>query len=181
MRSLCFSTIATLVITVTLSSPASADLYHFLGFYQENWYYSQLPGAHGPFWVGMASAADVAPSSGQAGPIYWNSFGNTTVGKVIYNDWSQGSCPSYDHSYIFDVFDQFNNYLGRVVTGHLQAGTLAIPVGQFAFNGVKIGETYAGVSSCQDGPHQHVERDASVEWINLAGGNNLQAQLRWTH
>lgn len=181
MRLICLTTLATLVITLTLSGPASADTNHFLGFYQENWYYSQAPGAHGPFWSGMASAADVAPSNGLAGSIYWNSFGNTTVGKAVYNGPSGGTCPSYDHSYIFDVFDQFNNYLGRVVTGHLVQGTLGIAVGQFAWNGVKIGETYGGSSSCQGGPHQHVEQNGSAAWINLAGGNNLQAQLRWTH
>lgn len=183
MRSICLSIVATFVITLTLSAPASADTYHFLGVYQQDWYYSQAPGAHGPFWLGMESAADVASSNAQAGPIYWNSSGNTTVGKVVYNGPSEGSCPAWDHSYKFEVYDQFNNFLGLVVTGHLLEGTLSIPLGQFAFNGVKIGETYAGGSTCQvGGPHQHVEWNGPFSgWINLAGGNSLQAQLRWTH
>ncbi|MHB8736208.1 MAG: hypothetical protein ACYC6M_12985, partial [Terriglobales bacterium] len=116
-------------MTLTLSAPASAVTYKFLGFYQEDWYYSQLPGAHGPNWVGMTSAVDVTASSGLPGSIYWNSSGNTTVGKVVYNGLSGGTCPNSDNSYIFEVYDEFNNFLGKVVTGHLLAGTLSIPVG----------------------------------------------------
>lgn len=181
MRSIFVAALATLVLTVAMSGPASADTYHFLGFYQQDWYYAQAPGAHGPYWSGMTSAADVTPSNGQAGAIYWNSYGNTTVGKAVYANWSGGSCPSTDYSYIFDVYDQYNNYLGRVVTGHLAQGSLTISVGNFAWNGLQIGSTYAGSSSCQTGPHQHVEQNGSASWINLSGGNYLQAQLRWTH
>jgi hypothetical protein len=139
MRSIFVAALATLVLTVAMSGPASADTYHFLGFYQQDWYYAQAPGAHGPYWSGMTSAADVTPSNGQAGAIYWNSYGNTTVGKAVYANWSGGSCPSTDYSYIFDVYDQYNNYLGRVVTGHLAQGSLTISVGNFAWNGLQIG------------------------------------------